>query len=137
MPLLLLALAICSLTSCIAVTPDEPEVYYSPDRLARMTLTVLKVDATLEDSNGIGVPGVFVSVETPHYRETSTTTGRGYFFAWAKFAEDEGIDFHFTSKDIDWTETLTTIPEGAEQITLRFLLEKNKTVRLTAIEYKS
>ena len=127
-------LLVWSFAGCAApVVP--PELYYSPARLARMTLNVITVDAVLTNLSGAGVGGVIVSVETPHYRELSTTTSSGYFFAQVKFGEDEGVDFHFQSKDIEWTETLANVPKGVEKITVHFVLANNNTVQLDTLEY--
>ncbi|MFN8391424.1 MAG: hypothetical protein U0136_14135 [Bdellovibrionota bacterium] len=129
----ILSAALC--VGCIPPPRNEPVAYYSKSQLERMGLVVMKVDATLQDSNGNPVGGVLVSAETSHYRELSTTSNGGYFFVQAKITEKEGIDFHFSSPTIDWTETVTDLPKGADKIMLRFLLNPNQTIRLAAVEY--
>ena len=125
--------------SCLAAMcgcfSEPPLPYLSPARMARMQMYEMTIDGMLRDKNGDGVSGVLVSIESGIYRELSTTSNSGYFFTQAKFNADDSLDFHFRSKTLEWTETLAVIPKGVEKVTMNFVMNDNKTIYLTSIEY--
>jgi len=133
----LLALLLFLFAGCSSneSTPFDRYQEYQQRRYDKMALIVLNMKGTLRDESGKGLGGVTVTASSPRYEESSRTANDGFFSVHTKFAPDDTIDFRFKGQGIEWTETLRNIPKGTDELTLRFKLLKNGTVRLGALEY--
>ena len=126
-----------SLLGCSSNEPTAFDKYqeYQQRRYDKMALVVINFKGTLRDEWGRGISGVTITAASPRYEESSRTANDGFFSVRAKFAPDDIIDFRFEGQGVEWTESLRTVPKGTDELTLRFKLLKNGTVKLAALEY--
>lgn len=117
------------------IDPNFIPQHFTPERLARMGITVVKLNATIRDASGNGISNVHVSVESPRYVETTRSANDGFFFVTAKYAAGDTLDFRFYGANgLEWTESVSALARGVDSITLRFV-ESRGRVQLASMEY--
>ncbi len=98
-------------------------------------LTRVGIRGTLRDADGKPVSGVTVRAVTLHDNDAAITTREGHFTLFTRYSPGEEVEFQFTGPQVNYVESIGSMPTGIDPIKLHFTLLPDSSVHFAAYEY--
>ncbi|MCB0325630.1 MAG: hypothetical protein KDD69_18740 [Bdellovibrionales bacterium] len=133
--LVLLVSLLWGMGGCVETAHDRGVIYKSPDRIERTGIQSTRITVKLIDERGMTVPSVDVSAATERSKDSDITNSSGQAVVNVEVAEGESVDFYFRGPNLEWTESLVSVPPGVETLKAIFKVRQNRTITLVALEF--
>jgi hypothetical protein len=119
-------------TACVG--KDYSDISYDKREKAVKTSHIL-VQALLLDESGTPVPGINIGAQTSHSVDSDITNSKGKATLNIIIESEEPLDFHFTSKTMDWTTSLLDLPPSGGKMKITFRMDSLGRVTVATMEY--